>query len=124
MSNVREKAVANHKSGLNCAQSVLCALEEQTGLDPVIAKNISEGFGGGLRCGEVCGSVSGAVMALGLAGEHPTAPLAKGFCEAFQEEFGCIRCQELLAKYDGKGHCDDFIMYCAEKAQKMLKGEE
>ena len=124
MNNVKDKAVANHKSGLNCAQSVLCALEDLTGLDPETAKNISEGFGGGLRCGEVCGSVSGAVMALGLAGEHPTAPLAKNFCESFKAEFGCIRCQELLDKFDGKGHCDDFIMYCAEKARDILKGEQ
>ena len=48
MRNVAEKSVALHKSGLNCAQSVLCALEEYTQLDPETAKNVAEGFGGGL----------------------------------------------------------------------------
>ena len=121
MRNVAEKSVALHKSGLNCAQSVLCALEEYTQLDPETAKNVAEGFGGGLRCGEVCGSVSGAVMALGLAGEHPTAPLAVEMTGAFKEEFGCIRCQELLAKFDGKGNCDNLIAFAATTAEKMLK---
>jgi len=120
MSNVKERAVAFHKSGLNCAQSVLCSLDEYTHLDPDIAKNISEGFGGGVRCGEICGSVSGAVMALGMAGEHPTAPLSIEMTNAFKEEFGCLRCQELLEKFGGKGRCNDLIQFAAETAEKML----
>ena len=121
MTAIEEKSTALHESGLNCAQSVLGALEEYTHLNPETAKNISEGFGGGLRCGEVCGSVSGAVMALGLAGEHPTAPLSKELTAAFTEEFGCIRCEELLEKFGGKGNCDAFIRFAASAAEKILK---
>lgn len=120
MSNVKEQSVAFHKSGLNCAQSVLLSLAEYTHLDPEIAKNISEGFGGGVRCGEICGSVSGAVMALGMAGEHPTAPLSVEMTNAFKEEFGCIRCQELLEKFDGKGNCNNMIAFAAAAAEKIL----
>ena len=45
---VREKAVEFHTEGLNCAQSVLCALEDYTQLPRETAKKIAEGFGGSL----------------------------------------------------------------------------
>ena len=118
--SVKEKAIALHGEGCNCAQSVLCSLEEYTHLPFETAKRVAEGFGGGVRCGEICGSVSGAVMALGMAGEHPTAPLSVEMTNAFKEEFGCLRCQELLEKFGGKGRCNDLIQFAAETAEKML----
>ena len=57
--SVREKAIALHGEGCNCAQSVLCSLEEYTNLPFETAKRIAEGFGGGVRCGEICGSITG-----------------------------------------------------------------
>lgn len=121
MTATEEKAFALHQTGLNCAQCVLCSLSEYTKLDPETAKNIAEGFGGGLRCGEVCGSVSGAVMALGLAGEHPTAPLSKELTAEFKKEFGHIRCEDLLDQFGGKGHCDEMIQFAAAAAERILK---
>ena len=67
--SVKEKAVAFHAEGCNCAQSVLCSLEEYTMLPQDTARRVAEGFGGGVRCGEICGSVTGAIMALGLVKE-------------------------------------------------------
>ena len=61
----KEKALALHAQGFNCAQCVLSALGDYTGMDEKTALAISAGFGGGVRCGEICGAVSGAVMALG-----------------------------------------------------------
>jgi C_GCAxxG_C_C family probable redox protein len=49
----------------NCAQAVLGAFCEESGLDINIAFKLANGFGGGIRCGETCGAVSGAVMAIG-----------------------------------------------------------
>ena len=118
---VRETAVEFHTEGLNCAQSVLCALEDYTQLPRETAKKIAEGFGGGVRCGEICGSVSGAVMALGMVKEKPIADTVTAFAKTFEKEQGCLRCQELLAKYDGKGNCNQFIGYCAEQMEKILK---
>ena len=65
--DIREKALYWHKKGYNCAQTVLAACSELTGLDEKTALAISAGFGGGLRSGEVCGAISGAVMAVGMA---------------------------------------------------------
>ena len=41
--------------------------------------------------------------------------------QKFKEEFGCLRCAELLEKFDGKGNCNTFIGYCAEEMEKVLK---
>ena len=62
----KEKALALHSQGFNCAQAVLGALGDYTGLDEKTALALTAGFGGGVRCGEICGAASGAVMALGL----------------------------------------------------------
>ncbi len=58
--SIQESAIAYHNSGCNCAQSVLAALQEETGLDENTAKRVAAGFGGGVRCGEICGSITGA----------------------------------------------------------------
>ena len=44
--DIREKAEKLHKSGFNCAQSVLGACGEYTGLDENTALAVSAGFGG------------------------------------------------------------------------------
>lgn len=54
------------KDTLNCAQSVVVALDELTGLDEKTSKALSTGMGGGLRCGEACGAYCGAVLAIGM----------------------------------------------------------
>ena len=53
--SIQESAIAYHDNGFNCAQSVLAALQEETGLDESTAKRVAAGFGGGVRCGEICG---------------------------------------------------------------------
>ena len=128
-----EQATVLHESGFNCAQSVLKACSEYTGLDPDLALAISAGFGGGLRCGEVCGAVSGAVMALGLANpftdssnkeaKERIAMLARNFTTDFREKFGCLRCQELKSP----ARCAEMIAFAADLAENVLikqKNEE
>lgn len=62
-----EQAAENFLSGCNCAQSVLLAFSDETGLDDATAMRIASGFGGGMaRMREVCGAVSGMFMAAGL----------------------------------------------------------
>ena len=119
--DVKEKAVALHKEGCNSAQSVLCSLEEYTKLPFETAKRVAEGFGGGVRCGEICGSVTGAIMAMGLVKERPIADQTRDFTQQFKEKMGCLRCAELLEKNGGKGNCNTFIGYCAQEMEKILK---
>ena len=113
--------------GFNCAQAVLCALSEYTGLDDKTALAISAGFGGGVRCGEVCGAISGAIMALGLAfpfvdgndsdAKNKIAELTKKFIAEFKDDYGCVRCEDIK----GAGpSCGDYIKTAVEIAEEII----
>ena len=47
--NIQETAVAYHTNGCNCAQSVLMALQNETGLDEDTSRRVATGFGGGVQ---------------------------------------------------------------------------
>ncbi len=125
---VKEKATALHESGFNCAQAVLSALGEYTGLDEKTALAIGSGFGGGMRCGEICGSISGGVMALGMvfpfqeegdmAAKSRINKMCSAYVKAFSEQYGgCVRCRELK----GAGYsCAELIERAAELAEKTI----
>lgn len=125
--DIREKALDYHKKGYNCAQAVIAACSELTGLDEKTALAISAGFGGGLRSGEVCGAISGAVMALGMAypfvdgsdaeAKQKIAELAKQCVAAAAEKYGKVRCSELKGNID----CNAIICFMAETAEKMIR---
>ena len=127
----KEKAMALRAQGFNCAQCVLGALGDYTGLDEKTALAISVGFGGGARCGELCGTVSGATMAFGMAypWNDPEDAAAKAkvskmtmvFTKQFGESFGCMRCFDLKRA----GHpCNELIFWAAEKAEEILKNNK
>lgn len=95
-------------SGHNCAQAVLVAFCDVTGLEPTVASRLSSSFGGGIgRLREVCGAVSGMVMVAGLLygyddpGKEDAEKKAhyqriQELCARFREEAGSIICRELL----------------------------
>lgn len=116
----REKlAKEYHKKGYNCAQSVIAACGDITGLDEKTAFSVSCGFGGGLRTGEVCGAVCGAVMAVGTAFPFNNADdedakalstkLSKLVQSKFRERHKKIVCRELLAMTAPERHCGQYI---------------
>ena len=117
---VKEEAVRFHQMGCNCAQSVLAACGKYTGMDQDTALSVADGFGGGVRSGEICGAISGAVMAIGLTAEDKrrVAGLTKQCVDSFRSEFGCVRCLEL--KRAGVS-CDRLIEYGAEHVDNLLK---
>lgn len=127
--DIREKAEKLHKSGFNCAQSVLGACGEYTGLDENTALAVSAGFGGGVRSGEICGAISGAVMAIGMAQQKDPADAetkakiaaqTKELVKAFREKYGCVRCVEL--KQAGVS-CGELIDYAAQLAEDTIKNQ-
>ncbi|MCL2084799.1 MAG: C-GCAxxG-C-C family protein [Oscillospiraceae bacterium] len=85
---------------------MLGAFCEDDGLDLKTAFMLANGFGGGVRCGEICGAVSGAVIAIGLkCGFHIEKDFKqKGYCnrksyefvEYFKESNGSMMCRDLL----------------------------
>ena len=109
--NHGEKAEKLFLEGYNCAQSVLCAFEDVTGIERETAAQLASSFGGGLgRMREVCGAVSGASMVLGLIKgysdpkdfEAKKAHDARGreFAKRCKEQNGSIICRELLSGVD------------------------
>lgn len=122
-----EKAQAYHAGGTcNCAQSVLCACCEYTGLDESTARHVAAGFGAGMRCGEMCGALSGAIMALGAASDGngkpagEVTPQVKKLVAAFKEKYGYVRCSDLLRDARQK-RCDEFIGVCAGLVEQILE---
>lgn len=92
--------------GYNCAQAVMVAFSDVTGLDEKFSAKISSSFGGGMgRMREVCGAVSGMLMVAGhLYGYDCPDPEAQGkhyalvqeLAGKFREQAGSIICREIL----------------------------
>ncbi len=129
--NIKDKAIEYHDKGYNCAQAVLAACGDYTGLDEKTALSISAGFGGGLRSGEICGAISGAVMAIGMANpffdaeneaaKDKIAALAKECVARGKEKFGCIHCAELKGD---KSNCPKYIAEMAELATDIIENNK
>ena len=103
----RSIAIEYFKQGYNCAQSVVMAFADVTGLDAKQSARLASSFGGGLgRMREVCGAVSGMAFVLGaLYGyDDPkvTGASATHYARvqevagAFKNANGSIICRELL----------------------------
>lgn len=103
-----KQACTYHEQGYNCAQAVISAFADLTGLTEEQSMAVSGGFGGGVGgCREeLCGAVSGGVMVLSLLHPHLDGAkqsskqrlyqIAKEFRRRFQEIFGQTRCAALL----------------------------
>ena len=102
------KAAELFLSGSNCAQAIVVAFCDVTGLDEAFAAKLSSSFGGGMgRMREVCGAVSGMLMVAGLLygydepGEKDRNKkehykLVQELAGKFREEIGSIVCREIL----------------------------
>ena len=149
MTDHGEKARELFLGGCSCAQAVLCAFEDVTGLERDTAMRLASSFGGGLaRMREVCGAVSGAAMVLGLAkgyadtSDHEAKKahyaLVQEFARRFKEANGSIICRELLngagapglepekrgAEYYRKRPCAELVKTAAGILDEMVFSEE
>ena len=93
--------------GYNCAQAIMVAFCDVTGLDKDTAARMSASFGGGMgRMREVCGAVSGMLMVTGFLYGYDTPGddkvkmehyrLVQELAGKFREEMGSIVCREIL----------------------------
>lgn len=100
-------AKAYFEQGYNCAQAVLLAFCEETGLSAEQAAKLASGLGGGMgRMREVCGAVSAMFLVEGILNGYadPTAKEEKAalyarvraLADAFKEKNGSIICRDLL----------------------------
>lgn len=146
MINHREKAKENFMAGYNCAQSVLLAFCDETGLDRETAARLASSFGGGMgRLREVCGAVSGMFMAAGMIkgyddpkdqdGKKAQYKLVQELAGRFSDQNGSIICRELLGltvhadspipserteEYYQKRPCAELVADAAEILERML----
>ena len=107
----RELAAELFLSDSNCAQAVLEAFSDVTGLEKSLAAKLASSFGGGMgRMREVCGAVSGMLMVAGLLygyddpGENDVNKkahyrLVQNLAGQFREKIGSIICREILDNY-------------------------
>ncbi len=102
-----QMAKKEFEAGYNCAQAVLLAFCEETGLTREQAARLASTFGGGMgRMREVCGAVSAMFMIEGLtngysdpkAKEEKAALYARvrALAEQFREKNHSIICRDLL----------------------------
>ncbi len=101
------KAAELFLQGYNCAQAIVVAFSDVTGLDESFSSRMSSSFGGGMgRMREVCGAVSGILMVAGLLygydvpgddsikKEHYAR--VQYLAGRFRERVGSIVCREIL----------------------------
>lgn len=147
MSQRGDKAKEYFTQGYNCAQAVMLAFCDKTGLDENTAAMLSSGFGGGMgRMREVCGAASGMFMAasmlMGYAdpqdseSKKRTYAMIQQLAAEFKERNGgSIICRELLglAKPEGtpvpeartpeyyqKRPCGEIVKNAAEILEEYL----
>lgn len=101
------RAVDNFMQGYGCCQSVVAAFADIYGLDDVMAKRVSAGFGGGVgRLRMMCGAVSALVILAGLdrgqtegsdrQGKSACYKVVQELLAQSKEHNGSLICAELL----------------------------
>lgn len=101
------KAAELFLQGYNCAQAVVVAFCDVTGMEKSAAAKLSASFGGGMgRMREVCGAVSGMLMVAGVvygydmpgddAVKRAHYARVQTLAAEFREQVGSIICREIL----------------------------
>lgn len=109
----------------NCAQSVICAFEELTGLDDATSRKIGVNFGSGMKRGGTCGAITGGLMTLGLLGIED-GPTIAAFHKAFLDHHqNCLDCADLLRMNQASGgekkpHCDGMVFEAVQLIEDIL----
>ena len=119
-----ERAVRLKHDGLNCAQAVLCAFAEESGLSQETLKRLGAGFGVGMGCMEAtCGALIAAEMLMGLQAYRgaPVLKTARALYGAFEEACGATLCKDLKGRDTGRivCECDDCVRRAAALAHSF-----
>jgi C_GCAxxG_C_C family probable redox protein len=103
-----DRALREFERGFHCAQSVFDAYAEDFGIDPMVARRMTNALAGGSGVGGECGAVASGYLVLGL--RHGSTTPAYGnvdkeaelfgrisrFVAEFKKRHGAITCRELL----------------------------
>ena len=133
----REKAMALHREGYNCAQAVVLAFEDLLPADHETLAKLSSSFGGGIGgMREVCGTVSGMAMVLGFLYGNPVpgdraakaehSARVQELAGKFRERNGDIVCRRLLGLEQVPGQalkkrpCGEYVGDAAEFLEEYI----
>lgn len=142
-----KKARELFTEGYNCAQAVMLAFLDETGMDEKTAAALCASFGGGMgRLREVCGAVSGMFMVAGLKygyteasdkeGKTAHYALIQELAKKFEAENGSIVCREILKKkekrdipvpdertkeYYAVRPCERLVGFAADMVYELIK---
>ena len=131
----KEKALALHEKGYNCAQAVACAFSERVGIDEKLLYKLAEGFGAGMgNRNNVCGALSGAVLLSGLVlssgdvsvpTKTQTYKVSGDIEEYFRTKCKATACCDIKGLKTGVPtvSCDECILVGVEAVEKILLGE-
>ena len=139
------KAAELFLSGYNCAQAVVVAFTDVTGLTEQQAAKMASAFGGGMgRMREVCGAVSGMLMVLSYVYGYDTPGddiskkrlygQVQALAAGFRAENGSIICREILknppsdptptprtAEFYAKRPCAKMVMTAARLLEQFME---
>lgn len=121
-----EKARLYRKQGYNCAQCMIVAFSDITGMTEEEALRGCVGLGGGCGCGELCGVLASMALMEGLRTDgSPMAKKAvyrnmKVLRDMFAERFGALRCEDLKSP-ERKVPCNDLIWAGVEMYDNHLR---
>lgn len=103
------KEIAREKflSGYNCAQSVLAAFSERTGMKEEELANVAAGFGGGMgKLQLTCGAVTGSFILFGIRASMMTtdfqsakdlsSEMVREFAHEFAKDNESLSCRSIL----------------------------
>lgn len=106
LTDKEKEAFELYKNGCTCSQSVAIPFSEEVSLDKETIYKMMEGFGGGVGAQqEVCGAVSAMTFVISMiqsycdfkgSSKQETYKLIRKACDRFKEEYGSIRCIEIL----------------------------
>ncbi|NLN48950.1 MAG: hypothetical protein GX154_07715 [Clostridiales bacterium] len=118
--------------GLNCAESVLYAANEEygLGLDKSALKTMAA-FGGGMGVEEACGAMTGSLAALGVIFVKDRAHesdkiklLTKEFIRDFKEKLSTDNCRDLKEIFkNDKNKCEYIVVVAAQILDDIVRKE-
>ena len=133
MTEKQQNAIALHKKGYNCFQSVLCGFARELEADETTLFRLGEGFGLGMGdMKQTCSAVSGAVACMGLLNsaadteapnttKRATMGMAATLTDRFCREHGSCICEVLKGRTGCPVvPCDTCIADCVGYVEEEL----
>ena len=116
-----------NERGMNCAEAILLASNDQYGLGlSEDSAKIVMGFGGGLGCGKLCGSLAACISVLGIL--YGKRPEIRDICAKYTNKFNedlkvnSIDCAPIAEKYKtAEKRCEAAVILAANSFEEFLK---